>query len=60
MLKKIKDLLKNKQWKKVCRKHEECAKCQAGFPDGDYFGCKFDYADKYGDDEVEIDEDVKN
>ncbi len=56
MLKKIKDLLKNKQWKKVCRKHEECTKCQAGFPDGDYFGCKFDYADKYGDDEVEVDE----
>ncbi len=55
MLKKIKDLLKNKQWKKVCKKHDGCSECPASFHDGDYFSCKFDYADKYGDDEVEID-----
>ena len=56
MLKKIKDMLKNKQWKKVCNKQEKCSDCQASFHDGDYFSCKFDYASKYGDDEVEIDE----
>lgn len=59
MKKKIKDLtlLETKQ---ICNKYSEeycCANCPLDTRNEDY--CKSDYLDKYGDEEIEVDDNEK-